>query len=167
MTEAIVDYQFSDKMQKRFDDLEKKFPEKKSLVLWALHLVQEEAGYIPPSAITYVAEKTGVSPSHVQGVISFYAMFHQKPLGKYHIQICVNASCWLAGSDDLEETVQKKLEILPGETTSDGLFTYNRQGECLAACGTAPIVQLNEEYHENMTPEKLDNLIEGLRIKGK
>jgi len=160
---AVENYTFSAKAEERFKKLETQFPERESLVLWALHLVQEDAGYIPPSAISYVAERVGVSRSHVQGVISFYAMFHDKPMGKFHLQVCVNASCWLAGSDELEKTIENHLQIRPGETTPDGLFTYNRQGECLASCGTAPVVQINADYHESMTPQKLETLIEQLK----
>ncbi len=159
-------YQFSPHAEARFKELETKFPQRSSLVIWALHLVQEDVGYIPRDAVDYVAQRVGVAPSWVAGVVSFYSMFHEEPIGKYNLNICYNASCYLMGSDKLEECVTRKLGIKPGETTPDGLFTYTRQAECLAACGKAPAIQVNEEYYEDLTPEKLEALIDELKKKG-
>lgn len=159
-------YKFSPEAEKRFQELEKKFPVRTSLVLWALHLVVEDKGYIPREAIDYVAQRVGVAPSWVAGVVSFYSMYPQEPLGKYHLNVCYNASCYLMGSDKLEECITRKLGIGPGETTADGKFTFTRQAECLAACGKAPAIQINHDYYENLTPEKLEAIIDELQKKG-
>ncbi|MDH5720386.1 MAG: NADH-quinone oxidoreductase subunit NuoE [Spirochaetia bacterium] len=162
--QEVTEYSFSKKSDERFKELEKKFPEKNSLVLWALHLVQEDIGYVPEVAMEYVAQKTGVSKSWVSGVVTFYSMYNKKPVGKYHLQVCHNVSCWLNGSDKLEEAIKRKLNIEHGETTNDGKFTFSHV-ECLASCGTSPVVQVNNDYHEKMTPEKLEELIDELKQK--
>lgn len=159
-------YRFSPEAEKKFQELEKKFPQRSSLVLWALHLVMEDKGYIPRSAVDYVAERVGVAPSWVAGVVSFYSMYHETPIGKYHLNVCYNVSCYLMGSDKLEECIRRKLGIEPGETTIDGKFTFTRQAECLAACGKAPAMLINHEYYENLTPEKLEAILDELIQKG-
>lgn len=155
-------YSFSEESEKRFQELEGKFPVRTSLVLWALHLVMHDRGFIPADAVEYVAKRVGVSPAWVSGVVSFYSMFKEQPVGKYNLQVCYNLMCWLKGSDQLEKVIKDKLGIEPGQTTPDGKFTFTRQGECIAACGYAPAMQVNEDYHECLTPEKLANLIETL-----
>ena len=155
-------YTFPEKLEKKFKELEKKFPQKSSLVIWGLHFVQEDKGYIPKPAIEYIAERAGVSPAWVSGVISFYSAFHEHPIGKHHIQVCYNASCWMMGSDKIEECIQKKLKVQPGDTTNDGLFTYTRTQECLAGCDKAPVMLVNHDYHENLKPEEVEKIIDDL-----
>lgn len=157
-----VAYKFSAESEKRFKELEGKFPVRTSLVLWSLHLVMHDRGFIPRDAIDYVAERVGVAPSWVAGVVSFYSMFREQPVGKHNLQVCYNLMCWLKGSDQLEKVIREKLGIEPGQTTPDGKFTFTRQAECIAACGYAPAMQVNEDYHECLTPEKLANLIDSL-----
>lgn len=159
----MAGYAFSPTAEKRFQELEKKFPRRSSLVLWALHLAQEDLGYITPEAVDYVAERVGVSPAWVKGVVSFYAMFREKPYGKYHLNLCTNLICQLMGADKVEEAICKKLGIGDGETTPDGLFTFTRQVECLAACGYGPAMLVNDEFHELLTPEKVEQLIDALK----
>ena len=163
MAKAAEVYQFPAEQEARFKNLEKKFPQKSSLVIWGLHLVQEDRGYIPPEAVAYIAQKTGVSPAWVSGVLSFYGAFHEKPIGKHHIQVCYNATCWMMGSDDIEACIQKKLNISPGETTPDKLFTYTRTQECLAGCDKAPVMLVNHDYHENLKPDEVEQLIDQLK----
>ena len=158
-------YTFPSAQEAKFKKLEKKFPQKSSLVIWGLHLVQEDKGYIPSEAIYYIAEKTDVSPAWVSGVISFYEAFHEKPIGKYHLQVCYNATCWMMGSDHIETCIQKKLNLSPGETTSDKKFTYTRTQECLAGCDKAPVMLVNHDYHENLTPNEVKTLIDELQKK--
>lgn len=158
-------YKFSEKSEVKFKELEPKFPERMSLTIPALHLVQEDLGYVPEETLDYVAKRVGVSTAHVKGVFSFYTMFNKKPVGKYHLQVCHNVSCWLAGSDSVEQTIEKKLGIKSGETTEDKMFTFSK-AECLASCGTGPVVQVNNDYHEQMTIEKLEKLIDDLKNKG-
>lgn len=159
-------YSFSPPFEARFLELEKKFPKRSSLVLWSLHLVQEDIGYITPAAVDYVAARVGVSPAWVKGVVSFYAMFREKPIGKYHLNVCGNLMCQLMGSDKIEQVIQEKLGIGDGETTADGKFTYTRQVECLAACGFAPAMLVNNDFHELLTPENVARLIDDLSAKG-
>ncbi len=159
-------YQFTEHSAKRFKELEKKFPKRSSLVLWALHLIQEDEGYIPQNAIDFVAKKSEVSSAWVTGVISFYEAFHTQKQGKYHFKVCYNATCWMKGSDDIENCIRKKLNINEGETTSDGLITFTRTQECLAGCDKAPVMQVNHTYHENLTKEGVVALIDSLQQKG-
>lgn len=159
-------YSFSPPFEQRFLELEKKFPRRSSLVLWALHLAQEDIGYITPASVDYVAARVGVSPAWVKGVVSFYSMFREKPIGKYHLNVCSNLVCQLMGSDKIEQVIQDKLGISDGETTADGKFTYTRQVECLAACGFAPAMLLNNDFRELLTPESVSALIDDLSAKG-
>lgn len=161
----MTPYKFSEKFEARFQDLEKKFPKRSSLVLWALHLAQEDIGYISPAAVDYVAERVCVSPAWVKGVVSFYSMFREKPIGKYHLNVCSNLMCQLMGSDTIETCIQDKLGIKDGETTPDGKFTYTRQVECLAACGYAPAMLVNNDFHELLNAEKVAKLIDELQSK--
>lgn len=162
----MLTYSFSPQAEERFAELEKKFPRRSSLVLWALHLVQEDIGYITPAAVDYVAARVGVSPAWIKGVVSFYAMFREKPIGKYHLNVCSNLICQLMGSDKIEQVIHEKLGITDGETTPDGKFTYTRQVECLAACGFAPAMLVNNDFYELLTPENVARLIDELSAKG-
>ncbi len=109
----------------------------------------------------WIASRLGVSPAHVHGVVTFYTMYKRRPWGKYHIQVCTTLSCMLRGSDDLMAHLEKRLGIKPGQTSPDGRFSLIKV-ECLGSCGTAPMLQLNDDYHENLTIESLDRLLDGL-----
>jgi len=158
-------YQFSALFEERFLEIEKKFPKRTSLVLWALHLAQEDLGFISPAVVDYVAARVGVSPAWIKGVVSFYSMFREKPIGKYHLNVCSNLMCQVMGSDKIEACIHEKLGIKDGETTPDGKFTYTRQTECLAACGFAPAMLVNNEFHEFLTAESVSKLIDELSAK--
>ena len=162
MTEQTSQYAFPEKLEKKFKELEKKFPQKSSLVIWGLHFVQEDKGYIPKPAVEYIARRAEVSPAWVTGVISFYEAFHEKPIGKHHLKVCYNVACWMMGSDKIEECIQKKLKVQPGGTTQDGMFTYTRTQECLAGCDKAPVMLVNHDYYENLKPEKVEQMIDKL-----
>ena len=148
--------------EKRVDALVAKYPQPKAALLPVLWDVQKAKGWIPLEAEDWIAGRLGVSAAHVHGCVTFYTMYKQKPSGKYHIQLCTTLSCMLRGSDELLKHLEKKLGIKEGETTPDGRFSIVRV-ECLGSCGTAPVVMVNEAYHENMSAEKLDRLIEGLK----
>ncbi len=141
------------------------YPRKESSLLPLLHIAQREFGYISDEVEAYIAELLQIPPIHVREVVSFYTMFRKRPLGKYHIQVCRNISCSLLGSDGLIDYLKKQLGIDEGETTSDGLFTLSTV-ECLGSCGTAPVIQINDVYYENMSREKLERLLEELRRGG-
>jgi NADH-quinone oxidoreductase E subunit len=108
-----------------------------------------------------VATRLGVSPSHVHGAVTFYTMYKQRPTGKYHIQVCTTLSCMLRGSDEMVDHLTRKLGIGRGETTADGKYSLVCV-ECLGSCDTAPMLQLNDDYHENLTAESVDRLLERL-----
>jgi NADH-quinone oxidoreductase subunit E len=158
-----VSYAFSPELEKKFQWLLTRYPIKDAVMLPLLHLVQDEVGWLTPDSIEYVAGRMGLSPARVREVASFYSMFRLNKKGQYVIQVCHNISCYLAGSDQILEHVKKRLGIKEGETTPDGKFTIERV-ECLASCGTAPVLQVNGwDYHEELTVEKVDRIIDGLQ----
>jgi NADH-quinone oxidoreductase subunit E len=132
-----------------------------SLVLPCLRRVQEDRGYVADSDIDEMVEYLGVPRIQIEEVLSFYTQFRRRPIGRWHLQACHNVSCSLRGAERVVDHLQRRLGIAPGETTADGRFTLSTV-ECLGSCGTAPVVMVNETYHENMSAEKLDSLIETL-----
>ena len=152
---------FSETGCAEFERLLTRYPDRKAVILPALHLAQKEFGYVSDEAIVYIAGLVGTSPSEIEGVATFYTMYNRKPVGKYHVQICRNISCSLLGAEHLIEHVSKKLGVRPGETTPDGKFTLAKV-ECLGSCGTAPVMQVNDEYHENLTVESIDRILDNL-----
>lgn len=155
---------FSKSVEKEFQDLLQKYPSKRSALIPALHLVQRELGYLKPEGIEYVADLVGLSPAQVTEVATFYLMFFTKPVGKNILWVCHNLSCTLCGGEEIISRLEARLGIKAGETTSDGLFTLMRQ-ECLASCDTAPVMQVNDDYEENLTIAKVDEIIARLRSK--
>ena len=152
---------FSETGQAEFERLLTRYPDRKAVILPALHLAQKEFGYVSDEAIVYIAGLVGTSSAEVEGVATFYTMYNRKPVGKYHVQVCRNLSCSLLGAEHLIEHVAKKLGVRPGETTPDGKFTLATV-ECLGSCGTAPVMQVNDEYHENLTVESIDRILDRL-----
>jgi len=152
---------FSDAARAEFDRLLTRYPEREAVILPALHLAQKEFGFVSDEAIVYVAELLGVSPAKINGVATFYTMYNRKPVGKYHVQICRNIACSLLGAEHLIEHVAEKLGVKPGGTTPDGKFTLS-QVECLGSCGTAPVMQVNDDYHENLTAASIAAILEKL-----
>jgi len=139
------------------------YPDRRSALLPALWVAQREQGFVGRKAMEQIAGKIGVSTAFVAGVVSFYTMYQIRPLGRYLIQVCTSLSCYLRGSDGLLAHIEKKLGIGLGETTKDGKFTLIRV-ECLGSCGTAPMLQLNDDYHENLWPlSKVDELLDSLK----
>ncbi|MFY9271052.1 MAG: NADH-quinone oxidoreductase subunit NuoE [Candidatus Manganitrophaceae bacterium] len=143
-----------------------KYPDKRSVLLPALRIAQEEVGYLSEPAMIDVAEILELTPVQVYDVATFYTQYHLKPVGKYLIQICKTLSCALVGAGSLIEHLQSRLGIRVGETTPDGLFSL-KLVECLASCGTGPMVQINNRYYENLTPDKVDRILDDLRREGK
>jgi NADH-quinone oxidoreductase subunit E len=147
--------------------LMKRYPEgkQKSALLPVLHMAQEElGGYLNVDVMDYVAGLLGVQPIEVYEVATFYSMFYLEKVGKYVLEVCQTGPCAICGGEEILDYLKKKLNIGIGETTIDGLFTL-RTVECLGACGYAPVMQVNTEFHEQLTPEKIDILIEDLRKK--
>jgi NADH-quinone oxidoreductase subunit E len=138
-------------------------PERKSsAVMAALRIAQEEHGWLSVPLMDYIAELLGMRPIQVYEVATFYSMYDLKPVGKHKISICTNISCMLCGSDTIVKHLEKRLGIKLGETTPDGKVTL-KEVECLAACCGAPMFQIDKTYYENLTPEKVDRILEGLK----
>ena len=134
---------------------------KQSAVMAALHIAQDEHGWLSVPLMDYVADLLAMRPIQVYEVASFYSMYDLKPVGRHKISVCTNISCLLRGSDDIVAHLKGRLGIGFGETTADGRFTL-KEVECLAACGGAPMFQVGKTYYENLTPERIDEILAGL-----
>ncbi|MBS1949700.1 MAG: NADH-ubiquinone oxidoreductase chain E [Cytophagales bacterium] len=144
-----------------------RYPEgkQKSALIPILHLAQTEFnGWLSAEVMDYVASLLSIKPIEVYEVVTFYSMFNSKPVGKCLIEVCQTSSCWLRGSDEIVAHIKNKLNINVGETSADGMFTL-KTVECLGSCGTAPMLQCGADFHENLTVEKVDELLEKLRNK--
>lgn len=134
---------------------------RESALIPALFLAREEFGYVSLEVAEYLARLLGLSPARVYSTATFYTMIPKTPVGKYHIQVCWNISCSLMGADHLMTYLEKKLGIKEGETTKNGLFTLSGE-ECLAACGSAPVMHVNDRLYENLTEKSLDDILSSL-----
>lgn len=152
----------SHETKQQCDELVKRYPEKRSALIPMLHAVQAEVGHLSPEAIDWVAGYLGLSSADVMSVASFYDMLNLEPVGKHMITVCHNLTCSLLGAERLIRHLEDRLGIRMGGTTRDGLITLKRM-ECLASCGTAPAIQIDGLYYEQMTPQKLDELLGALR----
>lgn len=152
----------SDALKETFDRLIARYPLKRSAIVPLLLFAQDEIGYISDEAIEEIARRVGVRPIEVIEDISYYSMLRRQPIGRYNLQVCTNISCLLRGGDEILQHCSKKLGIGHKQTTPDGLFSLE-EVECLGACCGAPAMQVNYEYYENLTPEKIDALIEKLK----
>lgn len=152
---------FSEETRAKHDRLLTRYPNREAAILPTLYLAQREFGYLSDEAILYVADLLGFTPARIYGVATFYTMYNKKPVGKYHLQVCRNLSCSLMGAEHLIEHVARKIGVKPGETTADGKFTLSTV-ECLGSCGTAPVMQVNDDYYENLTEESIDAILDGL-----
>lgn len=139
-----------------------RYPTNQALLLPALHEAQKEMGWVSSETMDEVAAAIDIPPPVVREVVTFYTMYNLKPVGKFHVQVCTNISCALLGAEDLVKHCEKKLGIECGETTKDKRFTVI-EAECLGSCGTAPVVQINDDYHENMSIERLNKLLEEMK----
>lgn len=153
---------FTPENKKKLDEILTHYPTKQAALLPALWLAQEQFGYLSLETMKYVAELLEISPAHVYSVATFYTMFHLKPVGKHHLQVCRTLSCALMGSDNIVEHLKKKLKIQDNEVTPDGKFSLC-QVECLASCGTGPAMMVNEKYYEALTPKKVDEILATLK----
>ena len=160
--------QFSDEALALCNKLMTRYPEgkQKSAILPILHLAQAEFdGWLSAPVMDYVAGILKIQSIEVYEVASFYSMFNLKPVGKCVIEVCRTGPCWLMGAEDLVKHIEKKLNIKEGQTTADGMFTL-KTVECLASCGTAPMMQIGETYHENLTFDKCEKVLEDYKNKG-
>lgn len=153
---------FSDDASALIHKIIRRYPggKQKSAILPVLHIAQAEfEGWLSVPVMDKVADILNIQPIEVYEVASFYSMFNLKPVGKCVIEVCRTGPCWLMGAEDIVNYVEKKLNIKAGETTADGMFTL-KTVECLASCGTAPMMQVGEKYHENLTVDKVDNILD-------
>lgn len=155
---------FSPENEARIKKILSRYPNTMAACLPVLYLAQEQFGHLTPETQDLVAARLDLPPAHVHGVATFYTMYNKKPVGLYHLQVCTNVSCMLCSAYDVLSRAKQKLGLEPGQTDKEGVFTLS-EVECLAYCGTAPAVQVNDEIHELCTPDKLDELIDSLRAK--
>ena len=153
--------QFSPAAKAKFDEIVTRYPIKRAAIMPTLWLAQEEFGWLSTDALAYVAELLELSPAFVASVASFYTMYYKRPMGRHHVQVCTNLSCALVGADRIVDCLRERLGIDVGGTSADGKFSLSAV-ECLASCGTAPMMQVNDDYVENLTPERVLELIDRL-----
>ena len=147
----------------RIQEVAARYPSKQSAIIPALWTVQHEQGYVTEAAMGEIAHALGLPPSLIEATASFYSMFLTRPEGRHDVVICVNAPCMLRGADEMEAYLQRALGVRSGQTTADGAITWHSTIECLGACGGAPMMQVDHQFEENLTPERIDVIIERLR----
>jgi NADH-quinone oxidoreductase subunit E len=154
--------EFSPETLKKFEETVARYPKKEAAMLPVLYLAQREFGHLSAEAVEYVAKLMDQPPARVKGVVSFYSMYNTKPIGRHHIQVCRTLPCALGGAEKITAFLTQKLGIKPGQTTAEGRFTLS-EVECLASCGTAPMMQINDDYYESLTEDKITEIIESLK----
>lgn len=157
-----MNVKFSNEAMREYQELISRYPEKKAALLMVAHLAQREFGWISRDVMEYIGELIEIPFSEVYDTITFYTMFKRKPMGKYHLQVCRTLSCKLTGAGDIFHHLEEKLGIKDGEVTLDGKFSLLKV-ECLGSCGTGPVVQINDDYHENLSIERLDKILSELK----
>jgi NADH-quinone oxidoreductase subunit E len=156
---------FSEEFETRFSEMLTHYPTKRSVLVPSLLYAQDEVGHLSDEVIAEMAQRLDLTELEVRNVISYYSMLTTKPRGKYNVQVCTNIACILRGADELYHHCQKKLGIGHKQTTPDGLFSLE-EVECIGACSWAPAIQVNYDFHENLTTEKVDEILDGYKKKG-
>lgn len=165
----MSEIKFSEETLTLVEKIKNRYPvgKQKSALIPILHLAQAEFdGWLSPHVMDYIASLLDIQNIEVYEVASFYSMFNLKPVGKCVIEICRTSSCWLMGAEEIIEHIEKKLNIKPGQTTSDGMFTL-KTVECLGSCGTAPMMQVGADYYENLNQTKVDELLHRFQTDNK
>jgi NADH-quinone oxidoreductase subunit E len=155
----------SDGLKRKFDRVIARYPVKRSAIVPLLLFAQDEIGYVSDEAVEEIARRVDVRPIEVIEDISYYAMLHRHSIGRFNLQVCTNISCLLRGSEEILAHCSRRLEIGHKQTTPDGTFSLE-EVECIGACCGAPAMQVNYDFYENLTPEKIDSLIDKLRKNG-
>ena len=155
---------FSEQFEQRFAEMITHYPTKRSVLVPTLLYAQDEIGFLSDEAIAEIATRLDLSDLEIRNVVSYYSMLTTKPRGKYNVQVCTNIACMLRGGEELLEHCEQKLGIGHKGTTPDGLFSLE-EVECIGACSWAPAAQVNYDFHENLTAEKMDRLLEGYRSR--
>ena len=156
---------FSDQFEARFAEMLTHYPTKRSVLVPTLLYAQDEMGYLSDEVIREIGGRLELTELEVRNVISYYSMLRTRPAGRFNVQVCRNISCMLRGADEIIEQVEEKLGIGHKETTPDGLFSFEHV-ECIGACSWAPAMQVNYEFHENLTAEKVDRILDEYKKKG-
>ena len=166
MTATAENFTFTPETEEKVADVLKKYPEgwQSSAVMPFLDLAQRQnGGWLSQAAMDYVAERLSMPPIRVYEVATFYTMYNLKPIGKYHVEVCTNLPCWLRGSDQIVDACKQPLRIEMGETTEDGMFTLS-QAECLGACVNAPMMQIGDDYYEDLDESVTITLLSELKL---
>jgi NADH-quinone oxidoreductase subunit E len=168
LPEQGADFTYTPENQAKFDANVKRYPpdQRKSAILFALYLAQHQAGYLTAAAMRHVAQQIGCSAAEVEDVVSYYTMFFRRPVGKYVLNVCRTLSCALVGAERVTEELIAAIGIKPGETDPTGTFTL-LEVECLGACDRAPVVMVNDDWHERLAPEQVKALVENIRTRGR
>ena len=156
---------FSPSLAYAFDRLVTLYPVRRSALVPMLLYAQDEIGYLSDAAIAEIARRIGITELDVRNVLTYYSMLRTKPIGKFNVQVCTNISCMLRGGQELFEHCERRLGIGHKQTTPDGIFSLE-EVECIGACSWAPAAQVNYDFHENLTPESMDAVLETYRNKG-
>jgi NADH-quinone oxidoreductase E subunit len=159
-----MEFKFTENNLKRVNESLAKYPHKRAAIMPVLYIAQEQNGFISGEVMTEVSNLLEITPEDVLGVVTFYTMYHQQPMGKYHIQVCTNISCMLKGGYEIYDRVKEKLGLDNMQVSPDKLFSLE-EVECMGACGSAPMLAVNEDYFENLTKESADQIIESLTIQ--
>jgi NADH-quinone oxidoreductase subunit E len=168
LAEPGGEFKYTPGNQAKFDEIVTRYPadQRKSAILYALYLAQHQnGGYLTAAAMRHVAEQIRCTAAEVEDVVSYYTMFYTKPVGKYVVNVCRTLSCALLGAERVTEELSAKLGIRPGETDASGTFTL-MEVECLGACDRAPVVMVNDDWHERLSPEQAGRFIDDIRAKG-
>ena len=155
---------FSEQLSKKFDKMVTNYPTKRSALVPMLLFAQDEVGHLSDAVIADIAKRVELTDLEVRNVISYYSLLHTKPMGKYHVQVCTNISCLLRGGEEVFEHCKQKLGIGHKQTQANGLFSLE-EVECIGACSWAPAVQVNYDFHENLTPERMDKVLDSYAKK--
>jgi NADH-quinone oxidoreductase subunit E len=156
--------QFSEQLEKRYQQMLGNYPTKRSVLVPMLLYAQDEAGYLTDEIIRELAQRLDLTELEVRNVVSYYSMLHTQPMGKYKIQVCTNISCMLAGAEKVFDRCKRKLGIGHKQVTPDGMFSLE-EVECIGACSWGPAMQVNYEYHEKLTAERAEQILEELKSK--
>jgi NADH-quinone oxidoreductase subunit E len=167
LAEPGDDFKYTAENQAKFDEIVTRYPpdQRKSAILYALYLAQAQQGYLTAAAMRHVAQQIGCTPADVEDVVSYYTMFYTRPVGKYVLNVCRTLSCALLGAERVTEELAAALGIKPGETDPSGTFTL-MEVECLGACDRAPVVMVNDDWHERLAPEQAAGFVEAIRARG-
>ena len=168
LAEPGGDFAYTPEHQAQFDENVTRYPadQRKSAILYALYLAQRQQGYLTAAAMRHVAEQIGCSAADVEDVVSYYTMFFTRPVGTYVVNVCRTLSCALLGAERVTVELSAALGIKPGETDPTGTFTLI-EVECLGACDRAPVVMVNDDWHECLAPEDVRRFVEDIRVRGR